>query len=817
MKILKFGGSSVGDAARINSVVQIITKYHTDNVKIAVVLSAFQGVTDQLVELIDVAARHEASYLGKFQNIRLKHLNVITELFPETHAPSANEKVNRLLNELKDLIYGIYLLKDITPRIRDLVLSFGERLSCTIVSELLIYKNINSEYCDASNLIRTNDHYGNAKVNFDITNKNIEHYFSEHSSLQIITGFIASTSSGEITTIGRGGSDYTASIIGAALNVDEIEIWTDVNGIMTADPRKVKSSIPLKAVTYQEAMEMSYFGAKVIHPPTMQPAFVKNIKIRIRNTFNPEFKGTVIILKEPHLKFSAKGISSIDDVTLLKFEGSGMVANQEIVWKIFKVLNDKSIPVLLITQGSSGISLCIAVLPDTAPKAKQIIENELRLELIDGIINPIEPEENLSLVAVVGEDMRKTPGVAGKVFRALGKNGINLIAIAQGSSELNISFIIQKIQLSKALNVLHDSMFLSVIKELNVFLVGTGLVGGALLDYITQKRDYLESVLHTRLNLIAVANSKKMYFNEAGIKTDEWKENLTSSDLSSETAKFILEMKKMNLANTVFIDCTAKDSIIPFYNEILESNISIVTPNKIANTLPYKDFIKLKETAKRNNVQFQYSTNVGAALPMINIVQDLVESGERIRKIEGVLSGTLSFIFNSFEPGRNFSDIVREARELGFTEPDPRNDLNGMDVARKLLILMRESGVKSDLTDIEIENLVPEEAAECTIDDFFKILQKKDLEFFNRLKTASDKNKKLRFVATYEEGKAKAGIREVGIEHPFYYLSGNENILLVETDNHSPIPLVLRGKGSGADYTAFGIFSDIIKISKYLG
>ncbi|MBZ0182130.1 MAG: bifunctional aspartate kinase/homoserine dehydrogenase I [Melioribacteraceae bacterium] len=816
MKVLKFGGSSVGSAERIKSVIEILKSYHKNNEKIAVVFSAFQTVTDNLLKLSEIASKQDSSYLGLYQNIRLKHFNTIEELIPAKNS-EIKERVELLFKELHDLIHGIYLLKDISPRIKDLVVSFGERLSNTIIAEAVNHAGITAEYLDASKLVKTNDNYGSAKVLFEQTNKNISDYFALHDKMQIITGFIASTIDNEITTLGRGGSDYTAAIFGAALNAEEIEIWTDVNGIMTADPRKVKNAIPLKAVTYQEAMEMSYFGAKVIHPPTMQPALEKNIKIRIRNTFNPSFKGTVILSKEPHLKFSAKGISSIENISLIRIEGSGLAGSQEIVSRVFKALSQYQIPVLIITQGSSGISLCVGVLPETTEKAKVVIENELRLEILDKIVNKIYPETELSLIAVVGEDMRETPGISGKVFQALGKNGVNLKAIAQGSSELNISFVIKKIQLSKALNVIHDAMFLSTRKELNIFIIGTGLVGSAFIEYIKEKKEFLFKKLHSHANIIGIANSKKMYFDVNGIDLLNWKDSLLNSEIDSNIESFINTMREMNLANSIFIDCTATDKVLEHYEFILDSNISVITPNKIANTLSFEKWETIRNKARKNNVQFMYSTNVGAGLPVIDLIQGLIQGGEEIIKIEGVLSGTLSYILNSFEADKKFSDIVFEAKEKGFTEPDPRDDLNGLDMARKLLILIRESGVKMELSEIEVESLVPENARDCSIDEFMQRLKENENHLMDRNKSAINNNKVLRYYASYKNGKAKVGLNEIDSSHPFFNLKGTENIVLIETKNHSPYPLVIRGKGAGAEYTAFGIFSDLIKVSKYLG
>ncbi len=818
MKVLKFGGSSVGNAERIRSVLQIIRSYYEDQESIAVVFSAFQGVTDKLLLLANTAMRGDSSYFANLHDIRLIHVDIAEALSTEAGFDKLESKISELVSELKEIVQSAYTLRELTPRIQDMIASFGERLSCTIISEILNQRSIKSSYVFSADIIKTDNNFSHASVLFDQSNKKIVEHFRRSDDIQIVTGFIGSTLNGEITTLGRGGSDYTVAILGAALDAEEIEIWTDVDGIMTADPRKVKDSIPLKAVTFHEAMEMSHFGAKVIYPPTMQPALKKNIKIRIRNTFNPEFKGTLILPKEPHVTFSAKGISSIDDITILRIEGSGLVSKKELTSKIFAALAHENIPPLLITQGSSGFSVCVAISPQFEITAKSAIEHELRLELFDGVIDKIEPERNLAMIAVVGEDMHNTRGISGRVFNTMGRNGINIVAIAQGSSELNISFVIKNDQLTKALNALHDSLFLSQKKVINIFIVGPGHVGSALLGFILDRSELLKKKFSMHINVAGIANSRRMIFDPNGLNINSWRKDLLNSKEESDIELFINTMRNLNLANAIFIDATASDNVVPYYSLILNSSISIITPNKIANTKEYKFYRQLREDALKNNVQFKYATNVGAGLPIINSLQDLVNSGEEILKIEGVLSGTLGYIFNSLNEGKSFSESVKDAKEKGFTEPDPRDDLNGLDVARKLLIMIREIGINMEMKDIQIESLVSAKGAKArTTDEFIDMLKDEDHKYYELVKKAKSENKVLRYVAKYENEKAEVAVEKVSADHPFYRLKGVENITAITTSNHSPYPLVLRGKGAGADYTAFGIFTDIIKVSQFLG
>lgn len=809
MRILKFGGTSVGSPENILQAIKIIKKTEKQHSHIAVVVSAFSKVTDKLIETATIAAKGNKEYKKLFAELEKRHLEA-TKILVKKNQPQVLKNIKNTLSELESLLNGIFLIKEISNRTLDLIMSFGERLSAYIISSA-----INAEFLDSRNLVKTDENFGYAKVDFHKTNKNTQDYFSKHTKLQIITGFIGSTENNETTTLGRGGSDYSAAIIGAALNAEEIEIWTDVDGIMTADPRKVKKAFSIDNISYVEAVEMSHFGAKVIHPPTMIPAMNKNIPISIRNTMNPEFPGS-IISKKSNNKFPIKGISSINDIALMRVQGSGMIGVPGVSKRLFGALSNEKMNIILITQASSEHSICFAVEPKVAERARKVIEEEFSTEIRNKQIDPVLIEKDLSIIAVVGENMRHTPGIAGKVFSALGKNGINISAIAQGSSELNISAVIQKTNEDKALNAIHDAFFLSGTKTLNIFLIGPGQTGSTLLKQIMDQNDFLQKHQSLEIKIIAIANSQKMSFKESGINLKEWKETLGKGP-KMEPEEFVTEMIRLNLPNSVFVDCTANEEITKQYEKILQHSISIVTPNKKANSGDLKTYHRLKKAAQKSNVKFLYETNVGAGLPVISTLNDLMYSGDKIIKIEAVVSGTLSYIFNSFNSERKFSDIVKEAQAKGYTEPDPRDDLNGIDVARKLLILGRESGLPMEMNDINVENLIPPDCRKTkSIDDFFNKLKNHNKDFEHKRIEASKNHQKLCYIGKIENGKASVKLEKVDSSHPFYSLSGSDNIISFTTNHYMERPLVVKGPGAGAEVTAAGVFADIIRIANYL-
>lgn len=814
MRVLKFGGSSVRDPESIRQVKSIIEGKlnHGEEVR-AVVFSAFKGVTDTLEMAAGKAASGDESYKELIEKIEQRHVACIKALLDVKQQSKMLTEFKMVFNELDDVLNGVYLVRELTPRTFDFVKGFGERFSAHIISSYLDEQGLAAEFLDAREVIKTDDHFGTARVLQGDTNRLLRDYFEQHSGLQVITGFIASTMDGTSTTLGRGGSDYTAALIGAALDTEAIEIWTDIEGIMTADPSKVNRYFPIPHLSYEEAMELSHFGAKVVYPPTMQPAMKASIPIVIKNTFKPEQQGTTISSQSRKGISVIKGISSIDNVTLITVRGSGMIGVTGVAARIFSALASANINIILITQASSEHTVCLAVLPGQSSAARKAIEEEFRYEIRDGIIDEIKLEPELSIVAIVSDDMRHTPGISGRMFQALGRNGINIVAIAQGSSERNISIVVDRKNEAKALNTLHDAFFLSGVRTVNLFLVGVGLIGGTLLELMQQQAKKLYEEYNIDLKLAGISNSSKYLVDEAGISMESWRKALDESTRPADISLFIEEMKALNLSNSIFVDCTASPEIADSYSKVLESSISIVTANKIANSSSLEQYEELQDLAREHNVSYLYETNVGAGLPVVATLKEQILTGDKILKIEGVLSGTLSYIFNTFDGSEPFSSVVRSAMEKGYTEPDPRQDLNGRDVGRKLLILARESGIRLQFDDIEIENLVPEEArAVDSVEAFFKELAKRDEDYTKLYETASREDKKLCYIARYEDGKATVILESIGPKHPFYNIEGSDNIVAFNTKHYKESPLVVKGPGAGAGVTASGIVADILRI-----
>lgn len=818
MKVLKFGGTSVGSPESIKSVKEIVRQYKADGQKIAVVVSALKGTTNALVEMGQKARLNDTSYQTILTNTENHHYDTIRTLIPVAVQSKLLSGVKVLFNEIGELLQGISLLRECSPRTLDMLLSFGERLSSLIVSEYLKIEGIQAVQVDARQLIETNDQYNKARVNFEASNQKICDYFGKLDGLAIVTGFIAATAQGDTTTLGRGGSDYTAAILGAALDAQEIEIWTDVDGMMTADPRVVKRAFSLEHLSYEEAMELSHFGAKIIYPPTLQPAISQNIPLRIKNTFNPEFVGTLISKESAQGQFPVKGISSIDHIALLQVSGSGMVGVPGVSSRIFGALAQHQINIVLISQASSEHSICFAVAPEDAQEAKEVIEEAFALEIQAKKVNEVSIEKDLSIVAIIGEHMRQMPGISGNLFTALGNNGINVVAVAQGSSELNVSTVIATKDLAKALNALHEAFFLSNTKTIHIFMLGAGLIGNTLLQQLHQQKEYLLQEQGININLVALANSKKMRFDENGLDTALSKDALLASGETSDTQAYIEQMKALNLPNSIFVDCTAAHIAIDYYEDILNSSISIATPNKLANSGDYLTYQKLKRAALLHGVKFLYETNVGAGLPVINTLNDLQHSGDKIHKIEGVLSGTLSYIFNTFDGSVPFSEIVKDAKNKGLTEPDPRDDLNGQDVARKILILAREVGWALEPHQVQVENILPQSCLDAvSVEEFFDALEQNNGVFQAKVEQAAKEGKKLRLVAVLENGEAKVKLEAVDNTHPFYTLRGSDNMIAFTSQRYKNQPLVIRGPGAGADVTAAGVFAEIISVRHYLG
>ena len=812
MKILKFGGTSVANAQNIKLVLNIITKT-CKNDKLVIVVSAFSGITDLLVLAAANASAKDKNYKEIVNQIEKKHKEVIEELIPLSDQSELIDAINSNINHLKTLLDGCYLLGELSNRTSDTILSFGELLSSQIIAKALQQKIINSGYKDSREVIKTNNHFGKAVVNFEITNNLISNYFNSNDlQATVIPGFIASSIDGNNTTLGRGGSDYTAAILAGALDASCLEIWTDVNGMFTANPKIVKQAQPIQTISYQEAMELSHFGAKVLYPPTIQPVLKKNIPILIKNTFEPDAEGTLISSNKKENENPIKGISHIDKIALLTLEGSGMIGVSGSSKRLFEVLSNENINVIFITQASSEHSICIGILNQDAENAKIAIDKAFELEITQNKIDNCIVEKNLCIVALVGESMKNHQGLSGKMFSTLGKNNVNIRAIAQGASERNISVVINERDVIKALNTLHERFFEDNTKQLNLFVMGVGNVGEKFIEQINQQKKFLKENLKINLRVIAVSNSRKMYFDEDGIALKDWQNKLENGETASKE-KFISNVKNLNLRNSIFVDITANEAVSKTYEHYLKQNIAVVTCNKIACSSAYENYNNLKQLSRKYNAPFLFETNVGAGLPIIDTLKHLIASGDKVNKIQAVLSGSLNFIFNNFSETYNFHDVVKEAGVQGFTEPDPKIDLSGVDVARKILILIRESGYQMEMEDITNNSFLPIECMKTTNnDDFFKSLTTNAVHFEQLLAEAKAKNSRLKFVATFENGKASVGLEFIPAHSPFYNLEGKDNIVQFYTDRYVDQPLLIKGAGAGAAVTASGIFADVIRI-----
>jgi len=810
MLILKFGGTSVADAARIKKTQKIVFEKFREAENILTAVSAFAGVTDQLIQIGEMAKDRDDKYNEVIGELKDRHTKIISELFADNKSNLINNVCSGLFNELEEIIHGVYLLKELSDRSLDLIVSFGERLSASIIAAFYKQSGLPAEFIDARKIIKTNDSFGNARVKMDETRENIKNFWNGNKRLGVVTGFIASTAEGVTTTLGRGGSDFTASILGAALNADEIQIWTDVNGVMTTNPSKVPSAFSLEALSYEEAMELSHFGAKVLHPPTIQPALEQGIPVRILNTFNPDFQGTLIQKETVQTEQLLSGISSIDNIALLRLQGSGMVGIPGIASRLFSALAGAKVNVILISQASSEHSICTAVKPEAVRTAKRAIEKEFNLEIKAHMIDPVIIEKQLAIIAIVGENMRKRTGISGRLFEALGSHKINVMAVAQGSSELNISVVISQQDEVRALNAVHQAFFYPSMKTAHLFVLGTGQIGTELLRLINET----DSPESTALKVCAAANSKKMMFDEASLDLSrEIKEQIGSSGRKLDIDKFCRRVFEMPLADKIVVDCSASEDVSAYYPEFIKAGAHLVTANKIFNSSSVSDYLDMRKLLAETGRKFKYETNAGAALPVISTLRSLINSGDEIVKIEAVLSGTLSYIFNQLKPETKLSELVRTALEMGYTEPDPRIDLGGVDMARKLLILMRECGIKMELADIEIEPILPDKCRNAaSVKDFFAELEKYDAEFTIKNNEVIVQGKKLLYTAVFKDARAALSLTEADSSHPFYSLQGADNIVSYTTKRYFEQPLVIRGPGAGAEVTAAGVLADIYSV-----
>ena len=809
MKVLKFGGTSVGSVKSILSLKQIVEN-EAKKQPVVIVVSALGGITDKLIATSKLAVAGDEEWKTEFDAMVDRHHKMIDTIITDTKArEDLFIKVDALLDQLRSIYFGVFLIHDLSEKTSDAIVSYGERLSSLIVSTLVK----GSKWYDSREFIKTVDKNGKHVLDAELTTELVIKTFSELPRISLVPGFISSDrDSKEITNLGRGGSDYTAAIIAAALNAEVLEIWTDVDGFMTADPKVIKTAYTINELSYIEAMELCNFGAKVIYPPTIYPVCVKNIPIRVKNTFNPESDGTIIKQKiENNLK-PIKGISSISGTTLITVTGLSMVGVIGVNRRIFTALAQQGVSVFLVSQASSENSTSIGVRDQDAEKAVNVLDNEFAKEIETGAMFPMHAESGLATIAIVGENMKHTPGIAGKLFGTLGRSGISVIACAQGASETNISFVIDGKYLRKSLNVLHDSFFLSEYKVLNLFICGVGTVGSKLIEQIRSQYEELKEHSRLKLNVVGIASSHNAIFCREGLDLDNYREQLQASEPSSPE-KLRDTILSMNIFNSVFVDCTASKDVALLYQSFLEHNVSVIAANKIAASSKYEDYLKLKTTAMMRGVKFRFETNVGAGLPIIGTINDLCNSGDKILRIEAVLSGTLNFIFNAISAEVPFSETVRLAKEQGYSEPDPRIDLSGTDVVRKLVILAREAGYRVEQEDVEKHLFVPEEYFKGSLEDFWKNLPALDADFEARRKELEAEGKRWRFVATMDGGKVNVALKTVDRNHPFYNLEGSNNIVLLTTERYKEYPMQIQGYGAGASVTAAGVFANIMSIA----
>jgi len=805
MKILKFGGTSVGSIENVRRIGEIVLNQQD---KIVVVVSALGGVTDQLLAVAQQAASG-VKINGVLTSIRTRHEEMIKGLFNNEDSTKTIQALQPLFDELEKIVQGVTLIGELTPKTLDKILGFGERLSSILISRYL-----NVQLIDSLAVIRTDRTFGKANVDFELTYQLISEVCARIDHFAVAPGFISSASDGSMTTLGRGGSDYTAALFAAAVHADQLEIWTDVDGFMTADPRVISKAYTIPMLTYSEAMELSHFGAKVIYPPTILPVYQKSIPIHIKNTLNPDGEGTLICQSDANVKdHPIKGISSISGITLFTIQGLGMVGVTGISMRLFGALAKEEINVILISQASSENSISFAIDSHFADNARDAISIEFEREIASGRISKLAFENELSIVAIVGENMKHSAGIAGKLFHTIGKNGINVVAIAQGASEQNISWVVKNSDLRKTLNVVHEAFFLSPYVELNIFLVGVGTVGRDLISQISRQQDKLKKEHRLKLKLTGVANSRKMIFDREGLDVSELKNTMYESEEKSDLNLFCQTMVQMNMFNSVFVDCTADAKVADHYLFVLENYISIVAANKVAASSEYGRYRALKEMAAKHGVKFLFETNVGAGLPLISTINDLMRSGDRIVRIEAVLSGTLNYIFNTLSKEIPFSKAVRMAKEIGYSEPDPRIDLSGIDVIRKLVILARESGYKIEKEEVVNNSFIPEKYFNSSIEEFWNTISEMD-EVFEKQRIVLETGKqKWRFVGVMEEGKASVSLKIVDPGHPFYDLEGSNNIILLTSERYNEYPMLIKGYGAGAAVTAAGVFADLIKVS----